>query len=59
MKYKNFDEAINLFNGSNRKMALHFGVSVQTIQYWKEKGTLPMLRVYQLNDKNYAPNENL
>mgnify|MGYP003656467194 CR=1 FL=1 len=57
MKYKNFNEAVDLFSGSNRKMALHFGVSVQTVQYWKDKGQLPMLRVYQLNDKDYISHE--
>jgi len=53
MKYRNFEEAVKLFNGSRRKMAKHFDVSVQCVQHWSKLGVLPKLRAYELNDPNY------
>ena len=46
----NFEEAVSLFDNSRRKMAEALGVSVQSVQYWSKTGTLPALRVYQIQD---------
>jgi hypothetical protein len=58
MKYRKFEEAVQLFNGSKRKMAKHFDVSVQCVQYWSKVGVLPKLRAYELNDPNYTSESN-
>ena len=42
------NEALKYFGNSRRKMAEAFGVSVQSVQYWAKKGTIPELRRLQI-----------
>jgi len=43
-----FEDAVKKFDGSARKMAEALGVSVPAVQYWKSTGTIPAVRVFQI-----------
>lgn len=41
-------EALEIFDGSARKLAVALGVSVQAVHQWSDK--IPELRVFQIKD---------
>lgn len=49
-----FKEAINLYDGSRRKMAEHLGLSVQAVAHYSKKPNrpLPPARVFMIQVKN-------
>tara|TARA_B100001175_G_C18910829_1_gene357700 strand:- start:74 stop:283 length:210 start_codon:yes stop_codon:yes gene_type:complete len=49
-----YNEAINLYGGSRRKMAEHLGLSVQAVQHYSKNpdNDLPPARVFMIQVKN-------
>lgn len=49
-----YNDAINLYGGSRRKMAEHLGLSVQAVQHYSKNpdNDLPPARVFMIQVKN-------
>jgi hypothetical protein len=49
-----FSEVYALFNNNTRSMCEAFGVTRQSIQEWKKKDKIPLLREFQLKEMKIA-----